>query len=81
MPRSLFRYVTSTGPISICVDASSWQTYRGGVLKHGGEMIDKNFVHCVYAVGIDFEQGAWKGLRRELKASSKSVVTSASESA
>ena len=53
------RYVGATGPLSICVDASSWQTYRRGVLKRCGDQID----HCVQAVGIQTEAGTWKGTR------------------
>eukprot|EP00164_Ancoracysta_twista_P004840 GFYU01006577.1.p1 GENE.GFYU01006577.1~~GFYU01006577.1.p1 ORF type:complete len:338 (-),score=129.39 GFYU01006577.1:74-1087(-) len=37
------------GPISVCVDASSWQFYQSGVLKSCGTQID----HCVQAVGYD----------------------------
>lgn len=50
------KYVGETGPLSICVDASSWQTYRGGVLRGCGTRID----HCVQAVGIDTTNGVWK---------------------
>ena len=49
------KYVGETGPLSICVDASSWQTYKGGVLKHCGDRID----HCVQAVGYDQTNGYW----------------------
>jgi len=53
---AMAKYVGSTGPLSICVDASAWQTYTGGVLKHCGTSID----HCVQAVGIDTGNGVWK---------------------
>ena len=53
---AMAKYVGATGPLSICVDAASWQTYKGGVLKHCGEQID----HCVQAVGIDTDKGIWK---------------------
>ena len=53
---AMAKYVGSTGPLSICVDASSWQTYKGGVLRRCGHSID----HCVQAVGIDTAQGTWK---------------------
>jgi len=36
-------------PISICVDASSWQTYAGGVV---GMFCGKQLDHCVQAVGL-----------------------------
>jgi hypothetical protein len=41
-------FLTSKGPISVCVDASSWQFYQGGVLSRCGGQID----HCVQATGI-----------------------------
>jgi C1A family cysteine protease len=56
-----FKYATTTGnetamqaamipngPLSICVDASTWQNYQGGVITHGcGDSLD----HCVQIVG------------------------------
>jgi len=44
-------------PMSICVDAESWQTYTGGIVtsKTCGTELD----HCVQVVGIDAEQGFW----------------------
>jgi len=37
------------GPLSICVDASTWQNYQGGVITHGcGDDLD----HCVQIVGF-----------------------------
>jgi len=41
----------SWAPLSICVDASSWQNYNGGILKASqcGQSLD----HCVQAVGYD----------------------------
>jgi len=38
---------SSGGPVSVCVDASSWQSYQGGVLQTCGDSVD----HCVQAVG------------------------------
>jgi cysteine peptidase B len=37
----------SGGPVSVCVDASSWQYYQGGVLTSCGDSVD----HCVQATG------------------------------
>jgi C1A family cysteine protease len=37
----------NTGPVSVCVAASSWQTYTGGILKTCPGSVD----HCVQAVG------------------------------
>jgi len=42
--------VCSTSPLSICVDASTWQNYRGGIVTSNcGTQLD----HCVQAVGLD----------------------------
>jgi len=39
--------MASGGPVSVCVDASSWQDYQGGVLTSCGEDVD----HCVQLTG------------------------------
>jgi len=39
--------VGSGGPVSVCVDASSWQNYQGGVLTQCTNNVD----HCVQATG------------------------------
>lgn len=49
-------YVGSTGPLSVCVDASRWSTYTGGIMSTCGTSVD----HCVQAVGIDTSAGYWK---------------------
>jgi len=36
------------GPLSICVDAASWQNYNSGVIKH---TCGKSLDHCVQIVG------------------------------
>jgi len=42
------------GPLSICVDASSWQNYNGGILKRNcGTALD----HCVQLVGWGNQSG------------------------
>jgi len=38
---------SSGGPVSVCVDASSWSSYQGGILTSCGNDVD----HCVQAVG------------------------------
>jgi C1A family cysteine protease len=38
---------SSGGPVSVCVDASSWQNYNGGVLTSCGSDVD----HCVQLTG------------------------------
>jgi len=41
-------YVANTAPLSVCVDASTWQYYQSGVLKVCGDSID----HCVQITGF-----------------------------
>ena len=50
-------YIATTGPLSICVDAASWQFYNKGVIKSCGKQID----HCVQLVGYGTVDGveAW----------------------
>jgi len=42
------------GPLSVCVDASSWQDYTGGVLMAAD--CTNNIDHCVQLVGYDMTQ-------------------------
>ncbi len=42
-------YLSTMGPLSICVDASSWQDYNGGILNDCGDNVD----HCVLLVGYN----------------------------
>jgi len=49
-------YVQKTGPLSICIDASSWNSYNGGVMSSCGKKVN----HCVQAVGVDTSAGYWK---------------------
>jgi C1A family cysteine protease len=50
-------YVQSTGPLSVCLDASSWNSYKGGIMTQCGNRVD----HCVQAVGVDASAGGyWK---------------------
>jgi len=48
-------YVQSTGPLSVCVDASNWSSYSGGILTVCGTSVN----HCVQAVGVD-TSSYWK---------------------
>jgi len=36
----------NVGPVSVCVDANTWSSYRGGILSSCGRSVD----HCVQAV-------------------------------
>jgi hypothetical protein len=42
-------YVQQTGPVSVCVNANSWGTYTGGILKTCNDLDG----HCVQVVGVD----------------------------
>jgi C1A family cysteine protease len=46
---NMANYVKATGPLSVCVDAMTWNSYTGGVMSKCGTSID----HCVQAVGVD----------------------------
>lgn len=49
-------YVQTTGPLSVCLDASSWNSYTGGIMSKCGQDVD----HCVQAVGVDASaNGYW----------------------
>jgi C1A family cysteine protease len=50
-------WVQQHGPLSVCVDASTWNSYNGGIMKSCGKQVD----HCVQAVGVDAtSSGYWK---------------------
>jgi hypothetical protein len=54
---SMSNYVLKTGPLSVCIDASSWATYKSGIMSSCGTSVD----HCVQAVGVDTgDDGYWK---------------------
>jgi len=43
----LYQTLSTSGPVSVCVDASSWSAYTGGILTSCTTNVD----HCVQAVG------------------------------
>jgi len=49
------KYLLGNGPISVCVDATSWQHYKSGVLRTCGKSID----HCVQITGFEESKNAW----------------------
>ena len=53
-------YMLSTGTISIGVDATTWNTYKGGIMADCGKGTDIN--HSVQLTGVDTEAGYWKVL-------------------
>ena len=52
----LVDYVLGTGPISACVDSSTWDTYVDGVITDCGNDVD----HCVQIVGVNVKESYWK---------------------
>ena len=52
---TMISHIFSTGPISICLDASSWSSYVSGIITTCGMAVD----HCVQAVGINMDEGYW----------------------
>jgi len=52
---NMANYVKATGPLSVCLDASSWNSYTGGIMTSCGNNVD----HCVQAVGVD-TSSYWK---------------------
>jgi len=49
------KYVLTTGPLSVCLDASDWNSYQSGVISVCGTEID----HCVQIVGVDTDENYW----------------------
>ena len=50
-------YVLSTGTLSIGVDATTWSTYKSGVMSDCGKGTDIN--HAVQIVGVDNSANGW----------------------
>jgi hypothetical protein len=42
------------GPISICVDATQWQFYSGGVMSSNCPHAANNLDHCVQMTGYEY---------------------------
>ena len=51
----MITYVASTGPLSVCLDASSWSSYTSGVVSVCGMDLD----HCVQVTGINTADNYW----------------------
>ena len=51
-------HVMSTGPLSVCLDSTVWNTYVSGVVQECGNSPN----HCVQVVGVDLKTdgGYWK---------------------
>ena len=53
---SMSDYILTTGPLSVLVDSSTWETYQGGVFA---EDCGTNTDHAVQIIGVDTEKGYW----------------------
>ena len=54
---NMANYMKSTGPLSVCVAAETWNSYRNGIMSTCPGGVD----HCVQAVGVDTgANGYWK---------------------
>ena len=51
----MISYVQSKGPLSICAAASSWVSYKSGVVSVCDDEVD----HCIQITGIDTEDNYW----------------------
>jgi len=49
-------YLTSNGPLSVCVDAESWQYYNGGIITTSSDC-GTSLDHCVMITGYGSESG------------------------
>ena len=49
-------YVLSTGPLSVCLDASDWSSYVEGIVSSCTSVPN----HCVQVVGVDTTNNYWK---------------------
>ena len=55
--QSMIDYVKSTGPLSVCIGATEWASYKKGVLSVCSTSVD----HCAQIVGVDTssDDGYW----------------------
>jgi len=49
-------YLTSNGPLSVCVDAESWQYYNGGIITTSDDC-GTSLDHCVMITGYGSQDG------------------------
>jgi len=52
-------YVQTTGPLSVCLDASQFNSYNGGIMT----ACTNNVNHCVQAAGVDASSGGFWQVR------------------
>ncbi len=56
--KAFANYMLSTGTISIGADATTWNTYKSGIMSNCGKGTDVN--HAVQLTGVDTSAGYWK---------------------
>ena len=54
---AMIDYVLTTGPLSVCMDATDWYSYTGGVMT---SCPGREINHCVQVVGVDAVNMVWK---------------------
>jgi len=57
---NMINYVKSTGPLSVCFDATSLASYTSGVMLICGTNGVNDVNHCAQIVGVNTEEGYWK---------------------
>jgi C1A family cysteine protease len=58
--KALQAAVAKIGPMSVCVNAQTWNDYQGGVIQGSDCSGDAGGIdHCVQLVGYDWDQGYW----------------------
>jgi len=57
---TLAAVIAKSGPVSICVNAQSWDSYSGGILKGDCSAAYNDMDHCVQLVGFDLDAKYWK---------------------
>lgn len=57
---ALAAVIAKSGPVSICVNAQSWDSYSGGILQGDCSAAYDDMDHCVQLVGFDLDAKYWK---------------------
>lgn len=65
--RQFTSYVLESGTLSIGVDATTWNTYTGGIMSDCGKGTSIN--HAVQIVGVDSSSSGWWKIRNSWSAS------------
>jgi C1A family cysteine protease len=52
---TMAHHMLQTGPLSVCLAASTWSSYKSGILSKCATDVD----HCVQAVGVNLDEEYW----------------------